>query len=514
MTKKIQFTRRQMMEMSAGIAGATVIAAPAHAAGKSSPSPSNKYPRVPDWLLKLGESAKGGRNYSPEIEGKVPADLQGTLYRNGPGLFERGGYRKAHMLDGDGIVQRLNFSDNKVTYQNEFVRTPKFISEEKAGKLLHATWTTRAPGGLLNNMGAHKIEVQAGVTVYPVRDKVYALDEGNPVFELDPISLETKGTMQLGGANAPGGIKAHTKFDPVTGEWLAVGASMGRTMTLHTISYKPDGSLNYVHSYESPRQCYFHDFFITENYFIFSLHPLELQAMRFLAGTHAFTDSLVWKGDKGNILAICPRGGGEAKFAEVPSSFMWHSLNAYEEKGTIVADFSAFEEPDHFVGEDAFMYNFMQGYMGAIEHAGKARRYVIDIASGRAREEIISTGNYEFAMADPRVYGRKHRYGYYASGGVADLTTGISRIDYKTKDVATFEFSTPTHVGEPVYAPKASGKIDEGWLICQCLDSKTMRTFFAILDAQNVKAGPVAKVWLQHHMPISFHGAWKAHNAI
>ncbi len=507
--KEVKFTRRHMMEMGAGFASVLALSAPSAATLSSDHKASNNYPKVPEWLTYLGKSEVGSRHYTPEVEGKIPSALKGTLYRNGPGLFERGDTKKAHMLDGDGLVQSLKFDQSGVTYRNEFVQTPKFKREKAAGRFVNATWTTRAPGGILNNAGGHSIEAQAGVTIYPVGDKLYALDESNPIFEIDPDTLETKGSMPLGGEKAPGGIKAHTKFDPVTGEWLSMAASMGRTMTLHTISYKADGSLNYVRDFESPRQCYLHDFFITQNYFVFILHPLELQAMKFLSGTHSFTDSLIWKGDKGNLIAICPRSGGEAKFIEAPSSFMWHSLNAYEEKGKIIADFSAYAEPDHFVGEDAFMYNFMQGHMGKMDHKGKVRRYEIDIQSGTATEDIISHDNHEFAMADPRVYGNRHTFGYFASGGISDITTGISSVNYNTMEIRNFNFSTPTHVGEPVIIPKPHGQIDDCWIITQCLDSKTMRTFFAIFDTTSFTDGPLAKIWLSHHVPISFHGAWK-----
>lgn len=509
--KEVKFTRRQMMEMGAGVAGVVAASAPIMASPANNDSAlSKKYPKVPEWLTYLGKSETGGRHYTPKVEGKIPAALRGTLYRNGPGLFERGEHRKRHMLDGDGLVQSLTFTDNGATYRNEFVQTPKFIEEKAAGRSLNATWTTRAPGGMLKNAGGHSIKSQAGVTVYPIGDKVYALDELHPIFEIDAETLATKGSMRLGGKGSPGGLKAHTKLDPVTGEWLAIATTMGRTMSLNVISAKLDGTLNYTHSFESPRQCYVHDFFITENYFIFLLHPLEMQAMKFLAGTHSFTDSLVWRGDKANIIALCPRTGGEAKFLEAPSSFMWHSLNAYEEKGKIIADFSAYDEPDHFVGEDAFMYNFMQGYMGKMDHKGKVRRYEIDIQTGKAIEEIISNENFEFAMADPRVYGRKHKFGYFASGGISDITTGISSIDYDTMNIRTFDFPTPTHVGEPVIIPKPGGKTDDCWIISQCLDSKSMRTFFAVFDASHITDGPLANIWLSHHVPISFHGAWKA----
>ena len=40
------------------------------------------------------------------IEGSIPAALRGTFYRNGPGLFERGGQRYRHPFDGEIHVRR------------------------------------------------------------------------------------------------------------------------------------------------------------------------------------------------------------------------------------------------------------------------------------------------------------------------------------------------------------------------------------------------------------------------
>jgi hypothetical protein len=36
--------------------------------------------------------------------GEIPKELEGTLLRNGPGLFEVGGVGISHPLDGDGMV--------------------------------------------------------------------------------------------------------------------------------------------------------------------------------------------------------------------------------------------------------------------------------------------------------------------------------------------------------------------------------------------------------------------------
>lgn len=44
-----------------------------------------------------------------DIEGKVPEELQGTLFRNGPGLFDVQGTPLQHPFDGDGMVCAISF---------------------------------------------------------------------------------------------------------------------------------------------------------------------------------------------------------------------------------------------------------------------------------------------------------------------------------------------------------------------------------------------------------------------
>ena len=481
------------------------------------PQESRKLPTdaavpAPDWLCLLGTSEQGGRDYAPVVEGDLPVELNGALYRNGPGLFERGGVRKRHLLDGDGLIQRLSFAAGRVRYQNSFVRTPKFVAEEKAGRLLHATWTTHRPGGALRNLGGGGIESQAGVTVNPVYGRVIARDEAGPSYLLDPEMLTSEGTIAAGDVDKyPGAaFKAHSKMDPETGEWLLAGQQFGRTMTLHHATYAPGFNLVAHHVHNVPRQVYIHDFFATRRYFVHVLHPCVFSPMRFLAGTKSFTESLSWHPGEGNVIAVAPREGGDPVFLEAPAAFMWHALNAYERNGEIIADFVGYDEPDHFIGDRALFRTLMTGQMGRADSPGKIRRYVVDVAAKSIREEIIDHGNHEFPMLDERRAMAAHKAGYFCTGGPGGLNTGLKRLDYATGTSDSFDFGPDTHVGEPVFIARPGGSVDEGWLMAQCLDGASGNSFFALLDAQAVSAGPIARIRLSHHVPLSFHGAWQA----
>lgn len=467
---------------------------------------------APRALALLGFSERGGRDETPEIEGTIPREICGSLYRNGPGLFERGGLRKPHLLDGDGLVQRLSFADGRAHYQNAFVRTQKFAAEEAAGTYRFATWSMRRPGGFLANLGGGAVHSQAGVTVYPFKDLLYAFDEVSPAYGLDPDTLETLGAQLLGDPSKEFMIKAHTKFDPVTGEWLLFGVSHGATMKLHAIVHGADGALKAHHVIPSPRSVYIHDFFATREHLIFVLHPMWFSPWRFLSGQATVIESMSWKPQDGNQVIVVPRDGGPAQLLEAPAAFIWHSLNAYTEKGEIVADFVGYDAPDHFAPHDALFYRLMQGRMGVAKSPGTLRRYRIDVARGSLREEILDPGAHEFPMVDPRASTRKHDVAYLSAGNTSSvdrLWSGVKRVDFSSGKTQVFSFGADIAVGEPVFAARPGGGHDEGWLIAQCVDGHTERAFFALFDAEHIDAGPLARLHLPHSLPISFHGWWK-----
>jgi carotenoid cleavage dioxygenase len=40
-------------------------------------------------------------------------------------------------------------------------------------------------------------------------------------------------------------------------------------------------------------------------------------------------------------------------------------------------------------------------------------------------------------------------------------------------------------------------------------DAERKASHLQILDAQNVSAGPIAKAYLDHRLPLGFHGNWR-----
>ena len=322
--------------------------------------------------------------------------------------------------------------------------------------------------------------------------------------------MDTIGRFNFADGVSIAGCKAHTKTDPEAGDWILAGTEYGPSMTLRYLILDRSGAVKAHGNYESPRMIYLHDFFATERYLIFVLHPVEFSAFGMLAGLNSFTDSLTWSPDQGNLVMIVNKSGEKPAMLEAPAAFVWHGFNAYERGEEIVADFVGYDDPDHFIGANPAFKFVMRGEVGEARFPGKLRRYVMSPRQRKLTEEILHAGHHEFPMIDGRVAGRTNRYGYANRGPDGNwVLDGVVKLNLQTGGREEYRFGAKHFVSEPIFAPKGSAEGD-GWLLAQVQNGATGTNFLAIFDTDHVAAGPIAKVHLTHHVPLSFHGYWAA----
>ncbi|MCB1748771.1 MAG: carotenoid oxygenase family protein [Gammaproteobacteria bacterium] len=459
-------------------------------------------------LERLGQSA-AECEFEPAVEGRLPPDLRGTLYRNGPGLFERGGARKRHLLDGDGYVQALALGDGAPRYRARFVATDKYRAEQAAGRYLYPTWSTRVPGNWLRNVG-NRIRTQAGVAVVMRGGRLLAFDDAGQPWELDPDNLATLGEAVLDGSVRLPSYNAHSRIDGRNGDWILFGQTYGRHTTAHVAVVPRDGRGAVRYSVALGRSTYLHDFFVSGRHVVFLVHALDFAPFGMLAGLRSFIDSLSWQPRLGNLAIVVERASGrEVGRFEAPPAFMWHALNAYDEGDAIVADFVGYDEPDHFIGDDAEFFAVMQGRQGVAAAPGTLRRYRIDLARRRLDETTLAGGYHEFPLTVPGANCQRHAVGYFTHGTRAgtNLHSAVRAIDFEHERDDCFDFGPHCHVGEAVPAGERAGRA--AWLLCLVLDGAAGRTHVAVLDAARLADGPVARLDLGHAVPLSFHGCWR-----
>ena len=464
--------------------------------------------------------------YEPKIEGKLPAEISGTLFRNGPGLFERKGYRKENILDGDGMVQAFHFQNGKVDYLNRFVRTRKWLDEEAKEKYIYNTWTTRRPGGMIKNAFMQgKFTGQAGVSVRVIDGKLYAFDESSLPYQLDPETLETlSGELDFGVhfENINTVFAAHSKVDGHTGDWIQFGLENGLKANIQISIFDRQAKLKRSKRYELPLGTYMHDFFVSENYILFNLQPAVMNPIPFILGQQSYAESLRWKKENGSTFLIIHKSLEESPvYLKTDAVWMWHSMNTFEKGDEILAYFVGYDEPDHFIGKHAQTYTIMEhgahpNNIPVSKNPGDLRLARINLKTKQIKQEIISQDSnrtFEFPVINEQFTAHQNQYGYLASGKIfGAFHHQISRINLHTGKTETYDFGRGQYCGEPIFVPKPDFSYrtneESGWLMSLVYNEATDKSYIAILQADRVADGPLAKVHLEHHSPMSFHGHW------
>ena len=161
--------------------------------------------RKADWAAAYANHLEEESYEITDIEGAIPNDLHGTLFRNGPGRIERSGQMYSHIFDGDGMVHAFAIHDGRCCVRNSFVKTAEWEEEEAAGKLIHRnTFGTQPIGGWRANMGNVMQKNVANTNILYFGGKLLALWEAAQPYRLDPATLRTIALETLDGFLQPG----------------------------------------------------------------------------------------------------------------------------------------------------------------------------------------------------------------------------------------------------------------------------------------------------------------------
>jgi len=434
------------------------------------------------------------------VEGEVPRELDGTLYRNGPNpqFAPRGRY---HWFDGDGMIHALAIHDGRVAYRNRWVRTAKFSLERAAGEALYGGLADMAKtdprvGATSPNAANTNIVVHAG--------KLLALWEGGPPHALDPRTLETVGPFDFRGKLA-GPMTAHPKLDPETGEMLFFGYSFTPPfLRYHVVS--ADGVLVRSEEIEVPAPTMMHDFIVTKEHVIFLVCPATIR----LENIEKTGSPLAWEPELGTRIGVMPRNGGNADVVwfEAAPCYVFHPLNAYTDGGRIVADVCRYPRLPLFDAGDPAD--------GMEDLTAKLTRWTLDLAGGTVKEEALDDVSTEFPRLDERHAGLRHRHGYAgalvrqkAQEEDASGFNAIVHYDLETGRRHDHIVPSTDAVSEPVFVPRSDASAEgDGFLLATVYRGEEKRSDLVILDAQNVERAPIATVKLPHRIPFGFHGNW------
>ncbi len=471
----------------------------------ASPSYSNA-----DWQLGYESLTTEHSYWIDPIQGEIPAALEGTLFRNGPGILGRGGQPYGHPFDGDGMIAKLTLTQGRAHFANRFVRTPEFIAEQEADRVLYrGVFGTQKPGGWWANFLDLQFKNPANTNVIYHGDKLLALWEASSPYRLDPHTLETLGMESFGGSFRSGQpFTAHPVWDPDSGDLIAFGVDAGINSKLWFYRLNPQGVLVEKTEHPIPGFAFVHDAAWTPPYRIFFQNAVSFNPIPFALGLQPAGTCLDLKTQDPTRILVFDEAGQMISLDGGPG-FIFHHVNAFQQDGEIIVDSILYEDlPNIDLGQDYRRVNFDQVPPGQLCRT----RFPISSPGSppQARRQILLQHSVEFPMIHPQWVGKPHRYIYlgatHHSTGNAPLQA-IMKFDIQTGDRQLYSFAPHGYVSEPVFIPKPGlSQEDEGWLIVLVFDASDQRSCFAILDAARVEAGPVAQLRLRHHVPYGLHG--------
>ena len=435
------------------------------------------------------------------VAGQLPADLAGTLYRIGPNpqYAPRGRYNP---LQGDGMVHAFSMGGGRVAYRNRWVRTRRWTLERAAGRALFAT--SGDPRDADPSVVGVPTDGVANTHVVSHAGRLFALEEGHGPIAIDPTTLDTLGPYTFDAA-LPRNMTAHPKIDPATGEMLFFANFPTRAFDGALAFYVADagGAIVRSASIAGPFPALVHDFAITRTRVVFVVCPVTLSIERLRRGM----PPIAWEPDLGTRVGVFPRDAPEQiRWYRGDACMAWHTLNAFDDGGRVVVDLCrqdapAFPTADGRAAPEPALRQYLE-------------RWTVDPATDAIATARLSDVVCEYPRIDERRTGLAYRYGYFAAiggPGTGDpCQRAIARFDHATGALQTYHFGPRCAVSEPVFVARRSAISEgDGYLLATVYDEDRNAGHLAVLDAMNVAAGPVARAYLDHRVPMGFHGSWR-----
>ncbi len=318
--------------------------------------------------------------------------------------------------------------------------------------------------------------------------------------------------------------------------------------TINVYEFTPSGQLVRQNSHIVPGFAFIHDFVITPHYSIFFQNPVSFNPLPFILGFRGAAESIRFHPEKLTRAVMIPRkagvrgqGSGVGKQEdsaqtehqlpttdyqfpnspltfEVPSGFVFHHVNAFEQGNKVVVDSICYKSlPAVEPGADYRETNF------AALDPGQLWRFRFNPETQTVQRELLERRCCEFPTIHPAHVGRPYRYLYIGAAhepvGNAPLQA-ILKLDLKTGDRQLWSAAPQGYMGEPVFVPRLGtsksglpiteqvGEEDDGWVLALVYDAAHERSDVVILDAKDLNQGPIARLHLKHHVPYGLHGSF------
>ncbi len=482
----------------------------------------------PDKIWRLGVQDVQQEFITPvpvKTHGRIPAELDLSLFRNGPGRFTG----ERHWFDGQGFLVKLGIHNGQVTYQSRFIETAEQLVEQRAAKRRGHTGTERLygrygaplPHGLWTILRGRLYKNVANTSILHHAQRLFALGEGGAPERIDPHTLASLGTDRMNALGPADTFSAHPKRDPKTGVVWNFGISYEFTVTgmqarLRLYRCDPNGTVKTHYDTVLPFAGAMHDFCLTDTKAVLVLAPSTFPKMPldWILGKNSLGRIMQWRPELGSRVVVVDLKTGATRWHRTDPMVVQHTVNAWDEGDDVVFDVCDADDPKRWL----MWYDVMAGDVHP-RRLPRLRRFRVSPDSGVAAV-YHTVAEMEFPTVDPRYVAKAHRKVFGVKWDEREPFFGTPYVvDVKTGHMRYATLQPGEYAGEPLLVNKRGGNHPEGdvWIltVVMCTQEATRggetlpagRSELQIFDAKRMERGPIACSVLPQVVPYGFHGA-------
>jgi len=453
--------------------------------------------------------------YDLVTEGEVPEEIAGSWYRSIPDPQYSPMMGDDTFLSGDGMVSLFRFENGHVDFKMRYVKTERWKAERAARRSLYGLY--RNPFTDDPSVLGKPRNVNNTTPIYHA-GKLLALKEDSHAMELDPHTLETIGEFDYDGKLKSQTMTAHTRLAPDSGDLYFFGYEAGGLVTKDVAFCVADKSGNLVREewFEAPYVSLMHDFAVTREHVIFPVFPITSDLNRMKAGGHHW----IFEQDKESFVGILPRDAHvkHMRWFRGPARSSFHFMNAYSEGNRVHMYFGVSKVPP---------FPFMQKASGINLRPDQVRigfvRWTFDLSKpGDTWEETVIGPSGDMPRTAIKDQMNDFDIGYYQTfdprnapqngpppiaGPVGPGFNTIVRMEVKTGKHTTLGLGPTVTVQEHIHIPsKRPGH--EGYLAFVCDMHDQQLSEVAIVEAEHIEKGPIARIKVPFRLRVQVHGNW------
>ncbi|CAD8109729.1 unnamed protein product [Paramecium sonneborni] len=447
-------------------------------------------------------------------KGGIPKGLIGSLYRNTVSTKKRRNGYPGHLFDGDGVILKIEFKDEKAIASYKHVQSEGYLNEQQRDEYIYAGLGRTYSGNFLTKIfNSFSFKNPANTSVLPLKNgELLALWEGGLPTSLKKLNLATIGLTNGNSLQNGDTFSAHPKIDSKSGMIYNVGLTHGMNQMVNVYEMNQSGQILRRNSAQvNGRRFMLHDFILAGNYLIAIMYSQFVQDFhKILLGRKALGQDVLNDESQGIQVFVFDKSKNLQLIANKINYFkfnVWHYSNGYvDQNGNVISQ--AITYPTFELYESFFIENLIKN--GLIDSKSSYDRLTINPLTGEILEKKQILNDYiEFPIVHDDDVGSQQEITYaLIQQKKDDWFNGIIRIDEINPEKSLRRYyQSEQYLNEAIFVQDNNKSKGEGWLIFVLFDGTLDKSFIEIIDASSLQS--VCLLQLPQLIAPSFHGRFE-----